>query len=505
MRPQRAITGGLLALGALIMLVHAWGIADIPKGLFIDESSLGYNALLLSQTAKDEYGHFLPPVIDSFGDAKSALFAYGAAFIFLIFGASDWSLRFTSVVFFGLFLLGLTLLVRRLFPKKPMVWTYALLAAGFLPWFFTISRIAFEVISLLPCTVWSLYFLHRTFAPQDKKHASPWNAIVCGILIGLSLYSYATPRLSTFLFLGSIALVYGNKQNIARLTSIFLAVLITGLPYFLYLANHRGMVMGRFLSITYINDPLLSFSQKLHTFSENYFWHLSPRFLLLSGDPNLRHATGFGGELFFAVFLLALAGILVFFLKKTWRENPFFILLFLQLLLAPVAAALTQEALPHALRSILIGVFLLLFSILCFAWISDWKKETMRMAAITFFLCFLLFESADYVQDYFLRYGPQSFRYFDSYGMREATDLAFHAPQKTVIFSQKINYAQYEFFRRTTPYASHLFVSQEEALPRPGACIIYLPSDDKKMQSSNLPLLEQNIPDAMVRLRCYKP
>jgi len=83
-------------------------------------------------------------------------------------------------------------------------------------------------------------------------------------------------------------------------------------------------------------------------FVGNYLAHLSPRFLFLSGDSNLRHSVLSMGELYhfeFPLLCLALYGIF-----RKGREHD--VLVVLWALLGIVPAALTNESVPHALRCI---------------------------------------------------------------------------------------------------------------------------------------------------------
>jgi hypothetical protein len=43
-----------------ITLLHTWHLQDVPQGLYIDESSVGYNAILIAHHGYDEYGVRLP-------------------------------------------------------------------------------------------------------------------------------------------------------------------------------------------------------------------------------------------------------------------------------------------------------------------------------------------------------------------------------------------------------------------------------------------------------------
>ncbi len=87
-------------------------------------------------------------------------------------------------------------------------------------------------------------------------------------------------------------------------------------------------------------------------FLQNYLAHFSPQFLFLSGDANPRHAVGGFGQMLWVEAPLLVAGL--------WRvckrvRNPQARterLLLGWFLLAPLSAALTNEGIPHALRTL---------------------------------------------------------------------------------------------------------------------------------------------------------
>ena len=105
----------LFALLLFLFFIHIWKLDSIPRGLYIDESSIGLNAALIAETGYDEHGKFLPTYFEAFGEYKNPLYIYLNAFIFKLAGVSVFNLRATSFIFFAVFLAGLFLLVKSLF------------------------------------------------------------------------------------------------------------------------------------------------------------------------------------------------------------------------------------------------------------------------------------------------------------------------------------------------------------------------------------------------------
>ena len=118
-----------------------------------------------------------------------------------------------STRIFTLFFASFTLLTKRLFGTNRPLTLYVFIVAGTLPWFFVLSRIAFEVISQLAVVTAALLFVHRTFVSRHVKWHDP---VLAGLLLGLSLYTYPTARLLTPLLLVTIALFFFRRSTLKQ-------------------------------------------------------------------------------------------------------------------------------------------------------------------------------------------------------------------------------------------------------------------------------------------------
>jgi hypothetical protein len=168
-------------------------------------------------------------------------------------------------------------------------------------------------------------------------------------------------------------------------------------------------------------------------FVTNYLTYVTPQFLIILGDSNLRQTTGFGGVLPPAAVPLILLGIWQL-LRR--RREPFARFVLLGALLAPVPAALTLTA-PHALRSAGLIPFLAVFAIEGLAWVTT-AGETAARAVATGWRWLLrprvvaglviagtLAGAVPYFADYFTAYPGRSAAAFEG---GESTGLldAFH-------------------------------------------------------------------------------
>ena len=109
----------------------------------------------------------------------------------------------------------------------------------------------------------------------------------------------------------------------------------------------------------------------------NFFKHLSPSFLFISGDANRRHSTGYVGELYYLDFFLLIFAI--YGLVRYQRHLGLFFLVWLVVSIIP--SSLTLEGSPHALR-ILPGLpaWLMLVALGILFWL-DWLLRKVRWRA----------------------------------------------------------------------------------------------------------------------------
>jgi len=494
----------LFVIGIMLFIVfaHLWKLEDVPQGLFQDETAIGYNAYLIAETGHDEHGELFPIYFKSFGDYKNSLYIYTASLVVKLLGPSEFSLRFTSFIFFLLLMVGVIQLVQNIWGKQKILMVYTMVGLGFLPWFFTLSRISFEVISQAAVFVFCTLFILKAF-----KESHGWCGIgyplLAGFFIGLSLYSYATSRLLSFLFLSMVGVLYFRRSTLKQSLFVLAGFFLSSAPYFLFALFHKGALTKRFSEITYVFNQDLTILERVQTFIANYLQYFSPEFLLFKGDANLRHATGFGGQIYFTVFVLALCGIAWFFSQKNFWKNKSLLLLFGSLLFSPVAAALTNEGTPHALRSVLLGLHLFLFSCIGFGFVLQrFHLKSQLFFPITLLLL-LSIESTIYLRDYFVRYGPRSHEYFGSYGIKQALTTAQQLKPSRIVVSQRVNHSIYDFYRLITSENSDTPIVHERVTQEEDTCIVFLYSDEISLAEFSMPYTDLIMDDAVIRLRCY--
>ncbi len=89
----------LICLITLIgFLLRFLDFANSPSGVYVDEAAIGYNALSLSQTGKDEFGKSWPILMRYFGAYASSLYTYLAVVPIKLLGLTIEATRITSVI-----------------------------------------------------------------------------------------------------------------------------------------------------------------------------------------------------------------------------------------------------------------------------------------------------------------------------------------------------------------------------------------------------------------------
>jgi len=481
---RRVLHGAAVALVlAAVAVAHFARLTEVPRGLYFDECSIGFNAALVAADGHDEHGVFLPVFFTTFGNLKNPVTIYAAALLFRLLGVSDWALRAMPALFFLLFLAGLWALVERLFPCSRTTALYALAAGGFLPWLFTLSRFAMDVASQVPVVVWCLVLAHAVYEGEPRRPLAA--AAGLGLATGLSVYTYTTARLLTFLFVVALLAVYPRRRWLARHAAMLGGLAVALVPYGAYAVAHPGELTRRFDRLSYLHDPALSLAQKAGRFVEYYAASFTPSFLLVSGDPNRRHSTGMTGELSWTVFVLAALGLAVLARRALARGGRRGDARFARLLLASTAAAPLGMALTepqHAMRGAPLGLYLLLASCFGLAWLADGGRRASparRRAAIAGIAAVALglaVESARLVWCYFGPYAAVSDAAYLSYDFEGLVETAIRGGAKDVVVvaRPRVFYALPDFYRlarRGGPPPVPLHVGRPIAAP--GTCLIY--------------------------------
>ncbi len=431
----------LICIILLAAVLRLWQLGNVPPSPDWDEAALGYNAYSIMHTGRDEYGAYMPIVLESFGDFKPALYTYFVIPFIAMFGLETFAVRLPSAIFGILTVLATYFLVRALFKRKDIALIAALLLA-ISPWHIQFSRVGFESNIGLAFNVFAALF----FIKGLKK---PWMLFLSAACMGLNFSVYQSDRVFTPLLAIVLVAIYWRELIVVSRKYLVGAVLV-GLvalsPFLMYLAtNDQALARAKGVSVfSKQTDALFLSNNKLQDDKEQhnllgqilhnrrvvyaqqiiggYLSHYDLNWLFITGDMPRHHAPGMGllylWELPFLLF--GFYALLFFNFPKQTKW-----LLFAWFFLAPVPAAITNDV-PHAVRTLnflpTFQVFVAVGIVSAFAFVHDKKKLIKKQGLFVVWGAVLLiagFNFFYYLNQYFAQQN-----YFVSqdwqYGYKEA-------------------------------------------------------------------------------------
>ncbi len=411
-------------------LIRVYRLNQLPKILNRDAAALAYNALLLRKTGQDEWRQAWPISFKSFGDYKLPGYIYSLLGLFQILPMNDWVVRLPSA------LAGVALcwLAYQLAKELRLSLKYRLILAGLVatsPVYIFFSRMAFEAnlaLSLLVASLLSL--IKATNMVHEQQPAWRWDLLAVGLSM-LAILTYNTPLLLLPFIIISLPWLRGLKSlKKWWLPVVGLALVFTFGAYQLFSVSSQKS------GITIFQDEtvwLQSVAYR-HQFSgwqqtvfgnrylfyagiiaEHYLQSFSPQFLLEAQGGHPWHSIPQAGHLYVLVYGLSVVGLVVWLVeslvdKKTMgRDEPptrykRWILYLLMISLLP--AVVTVDA-PHATRSLLFFLLILVLAVVGFKKIDQTIFRDRRHIWLWLFLCLISVETGGYLYQYFQQYPHQ--------------------------------------------------------------------------------------------------
>lgn len=360
-----------------------------PPGFFVDESSIAYNALTISQTGRDEFGNSWPIFFKAFGDYKNPVHVYLLALLFKISGPGILSARLLSAIAGAVAaaLLGLlaTWLARsELKPTQASIVGILVMTTAFMtPWLFEISRVVLEV-SLYPLVLVLFLFCVRH---SSLKSRWGWIETLClSVTLALLTYTYSIGRLLAPLLAFGLLLLATRERwpGLIRTWAIYLLTLI---PLLSYQRRHAGALTDRFYLISNLK-PGNSPWQNIWEFSKHYLGNIDPRRLFLNGDPNIYQVAHLYGKPLLLITTLFLLVIGIWRVLLKYRHDSWWRFVVYAAAVSIVPASLTVDYL-HMLRLAALPVFLLVLTVPALIWLVA-RKQLLSNVALGAFLILTL-------------------------------------------------------------------------------------------------------------------
>ncbi|HVO30596.1 MAG TPA: glycosyltransferase family 39 protein [bacterium] len=362
-RARRAWIVAIVALAGLLRL--AW-LGSNPPGTYCDEAAVGYNAFTVETQGTDEFGARWPLFFRSFGEYKNPVYVYADAPVVAALGLSPFSARLPAALFGTATVLAAILLSEAWFGTEAGLLTGGLLAVS--PWHLLLSRVAFEAVSFplfLALGMWQL-----GIALERRSIA---RSVLAGALLGITPYCYGPAKLVVPVLVAAVLLLRRDVPRDGRGREAVLVLLATlalaAVPLVALRLRHPeidsrlGMIgvgseyawKTSLAAQTLARLPngiaaAIEASRPLRiawSFVVGYGAHLDPGFLFLWGDPNDRHGTHNAGLMLPAEAPLFVAGLIALWRRRAETAAR---IVWVWLLAAPLAPALTLEGLPHAIR-----------------------------------------------------------------------------------------------------------------------------------------------------------
>jgi len=423
---MKKIAIAFIVLVVLVLNILRFGKLDtIPYGFHVDEVGSAVTVQCFAEKGCDaELSPWPLFGFMEYGQDKPPTYVYPGMLWAKIFGSTVPSLRAFSVLVLLIGILGLFFLSKQLFGKA--FGAAVVLAATCSPWAWVVTRVALESYFAPVFAVWGLYFFWRS--------SRWWDSALAGFLFACAMYTYPPARLQIPLMIASLGVYEWHRRSLrwplflSMAGVFFLSLLPLAVQY------GKGALSRRFNEISILNkDYLHSLGVTgtpwdiIRIFFHNYFLHLSPDFLFLTGDPSYVHSTRHLG-IFSGLDIMALVILMVFLvlalLKPSWMLNPvinnraWLIFLAVNFFIGIIPSALTNQELPHALRICGSWPFTMLFT--GFMWYSaaECAAFIWPLLALSGVLC-----AGVLAYQYFMIYPLESKGMFDFWVKEKAEEL----------------------------------------------------------------------------------
>ena len=355
MQPHRKLVWiGLLCIILLALFVRSYNISSIPSGLYPDEAVNAIDALGAIESG--DYKLFYP---NNYG--REGLFINLQALALKFFGYTVAALKFWSIVFGTLTVLGIYLLGKEILHRRGA----ALLSAFFIAtsyWAINFSRIGFRAIMTSFLLSFTFYFFFRGIRTKRSLDFA-----IAGALLGLGLHTYIAFRLVPLIFVLILPFLILSYENFLKqywrhaLVFAFGAFVAASPMLYHFFIAHPEDFASRSTAVS-VFSPEVNKGDFAGTISKTFglsllkynFW----------GDQNWRHnyppypvLDPISGFLFLGCFLFLIAQSVtligrrfrhqdrdVRLVRNTFLLSTFFVML--------IPEFLTAEGLPHALRAV---------------------------------------------------------------------------------------------------------------------------------------------------------
>lgn len=405
-----------------------------PPALNWDEISHGYNAYSILKTGMDQWGQRLPILnFRAYGDYPTTLNIYLTIPFILIFGLTDFALRFPHALM-GLLCVGLVYLFTYGITKKQSVALFAAALVAIEPWYVFTSR--FVLQSNL-----AVFFLILSGVLFIWREKNRYYLGISFLSLFLTLFAYHTTRIISPLMLVGALCIY--RKEIKNKLIYAASILFIILSIFI-LINPNATARGNLLFIldqTAVNKieqarntsklPVkirnLIYNRPVYfaeNFAKNYFSYFSPKFLFLDGGTQYQFSVPHFGLIYPLSLPFFYIGLIILIFKSfkdtsiDYRNN--FRLLFWWLIISPIPASLTNESYTVVRATAMLPIPEVLISI-GFFFVLDKLPRSYRVYATILYIIVIIAFAANYFYNYFSKY-RQNYSWSWQYGYKQVVE-----------------------------------------------------------------------------------
>jgi 4-amino-4-deoxy-L-arabinose transferase-like glycosyltransferase len=436
LRSKTFFLTALLAVTLLSFAIRSYHIDSIPAGIYPDEAMNGTDAINANETGNHEL--FYP---HNFG--REGLFINLQAISIAMFGNTVPALKLWSGIFGALAVLGTGLLAWELFRSRSAALISAILMATSF-WAINFSRIGFRAIMVPFLLAFIFFFFFRGLRTEKIRFFA-----FSGILFGLGLHTYVGFRVAPLiliLLLPFLVLSYEGffrkfwKHGLVFIATAFMAAA----PMFHLFLTKPELFSSRSSAISVFSPEVnegnlpgtllktLGLSLIKYNFVGDMNWrHNYPPYPVL--DPIV-------GTFFLAGFIFSISMFARLFSRRLREkrrdiELPVHALLFIGFFTMLIPEFLTDEGLPHALRSIGTQPFVFLFATIPLFFIYKKigkSKGGTKLAIISFMILALGCSATWNIMKYFVFFAenPKQHASFNA-EYRNMADYLLSLPKET--------------------------------------------------------------------------
>jgi len=430
----------LILILILGIIFRFWELGKTPKGFYLDEAALGYNAYSIMETGKDEFGKPWPLLFRSFGDFKAPIYVYLLIPIYKIFGMTIWSTRLLSAIAGVIFLWFAFWLVKNVSQKINLALITTLLLA-ISPWEIIFSRTSYETnlaLMFLTISLWAFYKFK-----QNKKYL-----ILAAVMAVLAFLSYHSERVIVPLIF--LVLFIKERKNILDKKNIKILIGSLILGFLLILPTVKLMTTPGFLSrlnsLSILSNKVETGRSKLKEVSSLYTSYFSPRYLFGLGDPGPRSSYPDLAPFLFWELPFWLTGIIWLFKKTNIEEKEIKFLIMVMIIISPIPASITKDPFSSIRALPLVLPLTILMAVGVDKFLGKYKK-----IGLIIFLGLLIWSSGKIYfsvfkfNDYFRGYAWEE-------GIKEMIDKIKNEKLPIVVDNARGEiYSQILFFTKTDP------------------------------------------------------